>query len=147
MLETEPTYIKNEKDGTMKTIDPNPYMWLSEEKQDIFYQDGEFYTGKGEPPIEYKDVPDWFWNMLKKSYSREVIDKWGIVLPENRVKSKEEKEADIIAEEAMPWECDEPGCGKSVPMRNKGAHIMGHANQKKVKARREAKKKEVLVQT
>lgn len=92
MLQTEPTYIEN-KDKTKTEIPPNPYIWLSNNKRDMYYQDGEYYTGRDEEPVAYKDVPKWFFVDLKKSYTPEVIAKWGIELPKVQAVSGEKKSA------------------------------------------------------
>ncbi len=86
MLQIEPTYIEN-KDNTKTEIPPNPFLCLGRNRQDIYYQDGEYYRGRDEEAIAYKDVPRWFWVDLKKCYTPEIIAKWGIELPTQRSES------------------------------------------------------------
>jgi hypothetical protein len=138
MLKTEPTYVDTERDGrkVKDIILPNPYLCIGKNRQDIYYQDGEFYSGKGEPPLNYDDVPEWFWNLLKTSYDSDTIKKWGIVLPENRVKTKEEKEQ-IRVEKAMElWKCTYSGCNKEIPIQQKGLHIATHRRKEYIAKRK-----------
>ncbi len=94
MLETEPTYV--EVDGEQKGINPPPYMCIGNNRQDIYYQNGKFYTGKGEPEINWKEVPKWFWAIVRKSYPPETIAKWNLIFPEDRAKMKEDKIEKVI---------------------------------------------------
>ncbi len=120
MLQTEPTYIEN-KDKTKTEIPPNPYLWLTRNKQDVYYQDGEYYNGRGEPPIAYNDVPTWFWIDLQNCYPPEIIKKWEIELPK---KSTEEIQRLVDAGSIKMWTCDLEGCcGKEMRLTQKGPHI------------------------
>jgi hypothetical protein len=136
MLQTEVKYVKKTDPETGRQVSEeipfNPYLWLTENDANIYFQDGEFYTGKGESPIKYEEVPSWFWTNLKKSYSLQAIAKLGIVLPENRVKTRDEKAAERA--EAL-WECDE--CGEMVKSNVKGLHIANHKKNAKAKAKKE----------
>jgi len=144
MLQLDPTYVETEREGrkVKDIVLPNPYLCIGQNREDIYYQDGEFYKGKNEPPMKYEDVPDWFWHILRTSYDAETIKKWRIVLPENRVKTKEEKEKAIIAKSYEMWKCPEPGCGEELPVNRKGTHIMKHRRKEKGERRRKEKMKQ-----
>jgi hypothetical protein len=145
MLKLDPIYVDTERDGkkVKDIILPNPYLCIGQDRQDIYYQDGKFYKGKDEEAIEYEDVPEWFWNILRTSYDYETIKKWGIVLPKGRVFTKEEIEAKAIEKANETWKCTYPECGVEIPARQKGIHIAVHKKKEyKAKRREERAQKE-----
>ncbi len=135
MLQTEPTFIKDPDSPNVKQVAPNPRLCITQDHKSIYFQDGEFYTGAGTPPIEYKDVPEWFWDIVRRAYSKEVIDGYKLILPENRVKTIEEKEVEAKAKDEKKWMCEE--CGEIILVTKKGFHVALHVRQKKAKARKE----------
>lgn len=142
MLQIGATFIKNDK-GEIEEIPPNPYLWLTLDRSDIFFQDGKFYTGTETLPLDYEDVPEWFWEIIRTSYliseaGINTIKKLNLILPENRVKTKEEKDS---IKASATWVCEEDGCGQTILNSLKGPHIARHANIRK-KKEREARKLE-----
>lgn len=140
MLAIEPTYVKKE-DGTQEEIAPNPSLCIRQEEESVYYQDGEFYKGPGEAPISYDEVPDWFWDIIRINYlesdrGRAFVGKVGLVLPEKRVLTEEERTTKTIQKATTIWKCDE--CGEDVPLSIKGVHIGSH----RITAKRLLKEKE-----
>jgi len=132
MLQTEGSYVQSEKDPHIQEIVlPKPYMWISEDKVSIYYQDGEFYTGRGEAPIHWQDVPEWFWRIARDNYTAAGRAIYGLVLPEDRTKTREEKDREVVTRATKLWKCEEEGCDVEVPLGSKGVHMNWHTNEKK----------------
>jgi hypothetical protein len=144
MLETEPVYVKKE-DGSQECIAPNPYLWISQDNGSIYYQNGNFYKGKGEEPVSYDEVPDWFWNIIRTNYldsdnGKKLVERLNLVLPEKRVLTKEEREADAVRKTTQLWKCEEEGCGKEVPYSSRNFHIATHRRLEKIEKRKSGDK-------
>ncbi len=140
MLQTEPTYIKNEA-GLQEAVPPNPFLCITQNRNTVYYQDGEFYTGMDERAINYDDVPHWFWEIVKNSYlcsdkGKEYISKLKLVMPDKKVRTKEEHAALQVKKATDLWKCDE--CDDEIPYGQKGVHIANHR-----RAEKRAKKAEV----
>jgi len=138
MLNTAYERIINPDTKEETLIPPNPYLWITQARESIYFQDGKFYRGEGEEPISWQDVPEWFWEIARNSYPPEVlIKKYGLKFPEERELTDEEINRNAVEAEAKTWVCDRAGCGKEIPLRQKGVHMALHAGADKRKAKKE----------
>ena len=142
MLQTQPTYVDN-AEGKKDVIPPNPYLKITQDAVTIYYQDGAFYGGEGEMFLDYNDIPDWFWNIIRRSYltsevGRKAIADFGLVLPEDRVLTKEEHDDKKVKDATALWKCTEDGCDEELPYNNRNLHLANHrkADLKKAKGKR-----------
>lgn len=131
MLVTEVAYVK--KGEEQEEVQPDPYMWITENDRNVYFQNGEFYTGIGEPPISHLDVDEFFWRIARKNYSKEARAQYGLVLPEERKLTKEEKDTVVIREATKMWKCKEEGCGAEIPYRQRGIHMNAHKRKRTTK--------------
>lgn len=130
MLQIDSTLVKRKDSEFAEVVPPNPYLHITQDSKSVYFQDGEFYLGRDEGPIEYDDVPDWFWDIVRRSYSPEYLEKFRLVLPENRKLEGEERDKHNIKSVNKMWKCKEKGCEEEVPMYAKSAHIARHARKK-----------------
>jgi len=131
MLTTEHLYLKDDKTKKTNIVPPDPYLWLTENGEHIYFQCEKFYRGLGEPELPYNEVPQWFWNTVKRIYPKEYLDKFKLVFPEDRVLTKEEKDRNKIADATKLIECDI--CHKMVEKAVFGLHKAHHASAEKRK--------------
>ncbi len=138
MLNKEYETVKN-KDGITEAIAPNPYLKMTQEKESIYYQDGEFYAGSDLPALDWKDVPDWTWNILRVNYTQETRDKFSIKLPEQRKLTDEDNRVFAERKANAPWTCDE--CGETVKWNQRNTHIATHAGDRARAIKKEEKQR------
>lgn len=118
-------------------IPPDTYLWITENRESVYYQKGKFYRGHGEGEIRWQDVPQFFWDIVRRSYSPEYIEKLGLKFPEERKLTADEKCEEGIKRGKEPWKCDE--CGKVLTFSGKAMHKAMHVN-KRMREMREKKK-------
>jgi len=142
--------VEVKETGTMGMVPPDFYFWITEgikdpktgkivDKKSIYYQKGEFYEGEDLPPIRWQDVPEFFWNTVRKSYSPEVILREKLIFPEERKLTPEEHDEKMEKKGEELWVCEEEGCGETMPNKDRAVHMMTHARKKK-KIERDAEK-------
>ncbi len=139
-LKSEPSYVRDEKTKELKMVDPNPFLQIGQNKVEICAQDGRYYRGTGGEEMEYSEIPQWFWNIARTSYPQEHLDKFKVVLPENRVKTEEEIYQEKVARHKEPWTCEI--CHKVLTYGESNQHKAVHAATKtreEIKARKEEK--------
>jgi len=148
MLNTKYTQVIVEESGATGFVPPDFYFWVTEGIKDektgkmttmrnsIYYQNGEFYDGEDSPPIKWQDVPEFFWRVVRESYSPEVIAREKLVFPENRKLTQEEHDEEVQARAESTFICKEPDCGEEVKYTDSGIHAMKHGRER-VKARKE----------
>ncbi len=134
MFKAEADYVRDPQSKQMKVGNPNPYMWIGQNKVEICFQKGKFYSRAGEP-MERDSIPAWWWKIARESYSEEVREGHGLVLPEDVVLTKEEQQAvhekEMLEKEQATSTCKI--CYKQVKNRMMGLHMEQHAREKKKK--------------
>ncbi len=130
MLQIQPEYVTDPEDGKVKATPPNPYITLVQNGALVHCQRGKYYDGGGDE-ISLDNVPNWFWALAKncEAKKREAV---GLILPEDRVVTPEEKEAANIKAGEEMWQC--PECPEKMPANKKNWHIARHARTDPKKA-------------
>lgn len=136
MLNKKYTQIENDT-GTVTMVAPPFFFWITENDRSIYYQKEEFYEGEELPPMDWKDVPAFFWRVVRESYPQSVIDREKLIFPEERKLNLEERIEKREEKEVILEKCGE--CDEMVPKKEMWLHIGRHTKAAN-KVKRDAEK-------